>query len=149
MTAFSKQLADKVANHFFLNTSETSPSQLYVALHVSGGSVPSDPSDIAATAFASEASWASYTRQTVTFSSVAQTDYAQFKNSNAVTFPAVNAGAGPVTITGISIWTAQKGASAAVSGVYMAHAAMTTVKTLNSGDRITFDANDITFDVGE
>lgn len=149
MPGSSKVLADFIVDHFFRNSAVSSPSTLYVALHAAGGGVPVDPSDIAATAFASEVSWTSYGRQLLTFGTKSGTDTSIVTNSNAIAFPEVDTGEGPVTITGMSIWTADKGVDVGSSGNYLAHCAVSAVKTLADTDACLIQVGQITLTVGQ
>lgn len=150
MSAFSNYLEDSIINHFLRNTAVSSPTTVYLALHASGGSSPTAPGDDGTTAYGTETDganangWTSYERKAVTFTSPSNGSSA---NSATVTFDAVDTGEGPVTITGLSIWDAQRAGSVGASGNMLFQGAVDAVKTLAANDVASFPSAALTVTV--
>lgn len=134
MTALSKTLADALYNHVLRNTPLTSPTTVYLALHADGGSTPAHPGKTEAGAFANEVDYASYQRQEITFNAPGGTENATGDNSNTIPFPNVDAGETPFEVTGLSLWTAEKGGTAGASGDLLMAGSIDTVKEFDPGD---------------
>lgn len=122
--SFSNYLENKVLLHVFGATAYTAPSTLYVALFTS------DPGE---TGSGTEVSGGSYARQTATFT---VTDN-QASNTAAVEFPTATGSWG--TITYAAVYDASSG------GNLLAYGALTTSKTIASGDVLRIPAGD--FDI--
>jgi len=122
--SFSNYLENKVLLHVFGATAYTAPSTLYVALFTS------DPGE---TGSGTEVSGGSYARQTIAFTVTGN----QASNTAAVEFPTATASWG--TITYAAVYDAVSG------GNLMAYGALTTSKTIASGDVLRIPAGD--FDI--
>lgn len=122
--SFSNYLENKVLLHVFGATAYTAPTTLYVALFTS------DPGE---TGSGTEVSGGSYARQTIAFT---VTDN-QASNTAAVEFPTATASWG--TVTYAAVYDAVSG------GNLMAYGALTTSKTIASGDVLRIPAGD--FDI--
>ena len=122
--SFSNYLENKVLLHVFGATAYTAPSTLYVALFTS------DPGE---TGSGTEVSGGSYARQTVAFTVTGN----QASNTAAVEFPTATGSWG--TITYAAVYDALSG------GNLLAYGALTTSKTIASGDVLRIPAGD--FDI--
>jgi len=122
--SFSNYLENKVLLHVFGATAYTAPSTLYVALFTS------DPGE---TGSGTEVSGGSYARQTIAFTVTGN----QASNTAAVEFPTATASWG--TITYAAVYDAVSG------GNLLAYGALTTSKTIASGDVLRIPAGD--FDI--
>jgi hypothetical protein len=122
--SFSNYLENKVLDHVFGGVSYTAPATLYVALFTS------DPGE---TGSGTEVSGGSYARQTVTFTVTGN----QASNTAAVEFPTATGSWGTVTYAAIY--------DASTSGNLLAYGALTTSKTIASGDVLRIPAGD--FDI--
>jgi len=125
--SFSNYLENKVMLHVFGGTSYTAPATLYVGLYTS------DPGEGNT---GTEVSGGSYARQSAAFTI---TDTAA-ANTAAIEFPTASGSWGTVTYVGIS--------DALSGGNLLASGALTTSKTISSGDvfRIPTGDLDITLD---
>lgn len=122
--SFSNYLENKVLLHVFGATAYTAPSTLYVALFTS------DPGE---TGSGAEVSGGSYARQTIAFTVTGN----QASNTAAVEFPTATGSWG--TITYAAVYDALSG------GNLLAYGALTTSKTIASGDVLRIPAGD--FDI--
>ena len=122
--SFSNYLENKVQGHVFGATPYTAPATLYVGLYTS------DPGEGNT---GTEVSGGSYARQSVAFT---VTDN-QASNTAAVEFPTATASWG--TVTYAAIFDAVSG------GNMLAYGALTTSKTIASGDVLRIPAGD--FDI--
>ena len=122
--SFSNYLENKVLGHVFGAVPYTAPATLYVGLYTS------DPGEGNT---GTEVSGGSYARQTIAFT---VTDN-QASNTAAVEFPTASASWG--TVTYAAIFDAVSG------GNMMAYGALTTSKTIASGDVLRIPAGD--FDI--
>ena len=123
--AFSDYLEDKLLKHTFANTAFTTPGTVYLALYTAA------PSD---TGGGTEVSGGSYARISCAFS-VSGTDPTTATNSSAAEFATATGSWGSVG------WVAVFDAS--TSGNMLAWSALTTAKTVSSGDVFRFDAGDL------
>lgn len=125
--SFSDYLENKVLLHVFGGTAYTAPTTLYVALFTT------DPGEAGT---GTEVTGGSYARRTATFSVTASTA----TNTAAIEFPTATASWG--TITYAAVYDALSGGNLLGSG------ALTTSKTINSGDvlRIPASSLNITLD---
>lgn len=122
--SFSNYLENKVLLHVFGATAYTAPSTRYVALFTS------DPGEAGS---GTEVSGGSYARQTIAFTVTGN----QASNTAAVEFPTATASWG--TITYAAVYDAVSG------GNLLAYGALTTSKTIASGDVLRIPAGD--FDI--
>lgn len=122
--SFSNYLENKVLLHVFGATAYTAPATLYVGLFTS------DPGEGGT---GTEVSGGSYARQTIAFTVVNN----QASNTAAVEFPTASASWG--TVTYAAIYDAVSG------GNLLAYGALTTSKTIASGDVLRIPAGD--FDI--
>jgi hypothetical protein len=122
--SFSNYLENKVLLHVFGATAYTAPATLYVGLYTS------DPGEANT---GTEVSGGSYARQTITFTVTAN----QASNTAAVEFPTASASWGTVTYAAIF--------DASTTGNMLAYGALTTSKTIASGDVLRIPAGD--FDI--
>lgn len=122
--SFSNYLENKVLLHVFGATAYTAPATLYVGLFTT------DPGEAGT---GTEVSGGSYARQTIAFT---VTDN-QASNTAAVEFPTATASWGTVTYAAVY--------DAASGGDMLAYGALTTSKTIASGDVLRIPAGD--FDI--
>ena len=120
--SFSDYLETKVLDHVFGGTSYTAPSTLYVALFTAA---PSDSGG------GTEVSGGAYARQTIAFTTSGDTT----SNNAAIEFPTATANYGTVTHVGIY--------DASSSGNLMAWAALTSSKTIETGDVFRIPSGDL------
>jgi len=125
--SFSNYLENKVMLHVFGGTSYTAPSTLYVGLYTS------DPGEANT---GTEVSGGSYARQSAAFTITNNLA----SNTAAIEFPTATGSWGTVAYVGIS--------DALSGGNLLASGALTTSKTISSGDvfRIPLGDLDITLD---
>lgn len=124
--SFSNYLENKVLGHVFGGTAYTAPTTLYVGLFTS------DPGEAGA---GTEVSGGSYARQTITFTVTGS----QASSSAAVEFPTATASWG--TITYAAVYDAVSGGNLLASG------ALTTSKTIDSGDVFRIPSGDFDIDL--
>ena len=122
--SFSNYLENKVLLHVFGATAYTAPATIYVGLYTS------DPGEGNT---GTEVSGGSYARQTIAFTVAGN----QASNTAAVEFPTATASWG--TVTYAAVFDAVSG------GNMMAYGALTTSKTIASGDVLRIPAGD--FDI--
>lgn len=122
MSAFSDYLENKVLDHVFGGNAYSAPGTLYLALYTS------DPGDDNS---GTECSGTSYARQTIAFTVTADTA----SNTSAVEFPTAGSAWGTITHVGIL--------DALTSGNLLAHGALTSAKTVASGDVFRVPAGDL------
>ena len=125
MAAFSDYLENKLLDHTLGTGAYTAPGTVYIALYTAA------PSDAGG---GTEAAWTSYARQSAAFSAASG---GTTSNSAEITFPAVDTGDGPITITHMGIF------DAATSGNLLYHGALAASKTLQDDDVVKFNAGDI------
>lgn len=124
--SFSNYLENKVLDHVFGGVAYTAPATLYVGLFTS------DPGE---TGSGTEVSGGSYARQTIAFTVTGS----QASNTAAAEFPTATASWG--TITYAAIYDALSGGNLLASG------ALTTSKTIDSGDVFRIPAGDFDIDL--
>lgn len=124
--SFSNYLENKVLGHVFGGAAYTAPTTLYVGLFTS------DPGEAGA---GTEVSGGSYARQTITFTVTGS----QASSSAAVEFPTATASWG--TITYAAVYDAVSGGNLLASG------ALTTSKTIDSGDVFRIPSGDFDIDL--
>jgi hypothetical protein len=120
--SFSNYLENKVLGHVFGGTAYTAPSTLYVALFTN------DPGEAGT---GTELSGSGYARQSVAFTVTGNAA----TNSAAIEFPTATASWG--TVTHAAIYDASS------SGNILASSALSTSKTIDTGDVLRFPAGDI------
>ena len=120
--SFSDYLETKVLDHVFAGTAYTAPTTLYVALFTAA---PSDSGG------GTEVSGGAYARQTIAFTTSGDTT----SNNAAVEFPTATANYGTVTHVGIY--------DASSAGNLMAWAALTSSKTIETGDVFRIPSGDL------
>lgn len=123
--AFSDYLEDKLLKHTFANTAFTSPGTVYLGLFTAA------PSD---TGGGTEVSGGSYARISCAFS-VSGTNPTTATNSSAAEFATATGSWGSVGWVGVY--------DASSSGNLLAWSALTTAKTVSSGDVFRFDGGDL------
>lgn len=123
MAAMSNYLENALINATLRNTSYTSPTTVYAALFTS------DPTDAGT---GTEVSGGSYTRKAITFGAPSN---GASTNSAAVEFDQATGSWGTITHFGIY--------DASTSGNLLYHGALTTSKTIDSGDVFKFSTSNI------
>jgi len=125
--SFTNFLETEILDHVFAGAAYTAPATLYLALYTAA------PGE---TGGGTEVSGTGYARQTVAFTTAGNTT----SNNAAVEFPTAGASWGTVTHVGVF--------DASTAGNLMAYAALTTSKTIDSGDvfRVPNADLDITLD---
>jgi len=125
MSAASDYLEDKVLDHVLTNTAYTSPTTVYIGLWTADDGLE-------AGTITSEVSGGSYARQSVTFSA---SSGGATSNSATVTFPTATANWG--TITHVAVM------DASTAGNVLFHGAVTTSKTIESGDTFQISSGNL------
>ena len=120
--SFSDTFETHVLNYVFTSTSLTRPTAWYLALFTAN---PGDGDS------GTEVSGGGYARQSVTFTTSGDTA----SNSAAVEFPTATANYGTVAYVGV--YTASSG------GTLIAHAALTSSKSIETGDVFRIPAGDL------
>jgi len=125
--SFTNFLETEILDHVFGGAAYTAPSTHYLALYTA---TPGE------TGGGTELSGNAYARQTIAFTTTGNTT----SNSSAIEFPTATASWGSITHVGVF--------DALTSGNLMAYSALTTAKTIDSGDviRIPLGDLDITLD---
>lgn len=123
MSAFSNHVEDKIID-VFLRTGSHTGTAPYVALFTA------DPTDDTTTALTNEATYTNYARQSVTFTASSN---GVTQNTAQIDFPANGSGVS-TTLTHVGVF------DASTSGNLLFHAALTTSKTLQPGDVLSFAA---------
>jgi len=122
--SFSNYLETELLDHVFANNAYTSPTTVYVSLHTANPDEDGSGTEVSTSGTA-------YVRQSGSFTvsgNTATTDA-------AIEYPTATAGYG--TVTHIGIWDAES------SGNMLAYAALTSSKTIASGDVFRIPAGDI------
>lgn len=125
MSAASDYLEDKLLDHSLATTAYTAPAGVYVGLHT--GSPGDDNSG------ANEVTGGSYARKAASF---AASSGGSASTSATITFDAATANWG--TISHIGIYDASSG------GNLLFHGAVTTSKTIESGDTFQISSGNLT-----
>ena len=124
MSAMSNYLENTLVNATLRNTAYTSPTTVYVGLFTT------DPTDAGS---GTEVSGGSYVRQSATFAAPSN---GASSTSADVTFPQATANWGTVTHFGIF--------DASTAGNLMYHGALTTSKTIETGDVFKISSGNLT-----
>ena len=122
--SFSNFLETELLDHVFTNTAYTAPSTLYLSLHTANPDEDASGTEVSTSGTA-------YVRQEVTFTvsgNTATTDA-------AVEFPTATDNFG--TVSHVAVWDAES------SGNMLAYAALTTSKTIETGDVLRLPAGDL------
>ena len=122
--SFSNYLETELLDHVFTNSAYTAPSTLYLSLHTANPDEDGSGTEVSTSGTA-------YARQTVTFTvsgNTATTDA-------AVEFPTATANFG--TVSHVAVW------DASTAGNMLAYAALTTSKTIETGDVLRVPAGDL------
>jgi hypothetical protein len=126
MSAASNYLENKVLDHVLKNTAYSQPSNLYIGLWTADNGLESGT-------LTAEVSGGSYARKAVTFDAASGGSAA---NAATVTFDAATANWG--TITHVAVM------DALTSGNVLFHGAVTTSKTIESGDTFQISSGNLT-----
>ena len=124
MAGFSNYLETEVLDHVFGGNAYTAPSTLYLALHTA------DPAEDGSGAEVSTSGTA-YARQAVTFTVSGN----EATTSAAVEYSTATANFG--TVTHVGVW------DASTAGNLLAYAALTSSKTIETGDVFRVPAGDL------
>lgn len=122
--SFSNYLETELLDHVFTNSAYTAPSTLYLALHTASPAEDGSGAEVSTSGTA-------YARQTVTFTVSGNTA----TTSAAVEYPTATANFG--TVTHVGVW------DASTAGNLIAYAALTTSKTIETGDVFRVPAGDL------
>lgn len=140
--ALSDYLENKLVDHLFRSTSYTAPTTWYVALFTSscsdsaGGTEVSGGSYARASLASGTSNWAN-TQASGTGASTGTSGTTS--NSSAITFATPSAGWGTVTYWGLY--------DASSAGNLLVCSALTTSKTINSGDSVSFGIGALTVQI--
>ena len=126
MAAASDFLENKILDHVLSNTAYTSPTTVYVALHTA------DPTD-AGTGAEVSTSGTAYARQSASFGAASS---GSASTDATITFPTATGNYG--TVTHIGIWDASS------AGNLLFHGAVTTSKTIETGDQFQISSGNLT-----
>ena len=138
--ALSDYLENKLIDHVFRGQAYTAPTTIYVALFTSacsdaaGGTEVSGGSDARPGLAASMANWAG--TQSAASTTASTGTGGTTSNNVAINFATPSAGWGTVTYIGLM--------DAVTSGNLLVCTALTTSKTINSGDSVSFPAASLT-----
>jgi len=127
-------LETALINHVFRGTAYTAPSNLYISLHTAACSDSSTGTEVTGGSYARVAVAAGTGTWAATSSGNGTTS-----NVSVITFTTPTAGW--LTVTHFGIF------DASTSGNQLVCAALTTSKTINSGDTVTFPASSLTFQI--
>jgi len=122
VSAFSDYLENKILLHVLDNTTYTSPTTVYLGLHTA------DPTDDGT---GTEVSGNAYARQVAAFTVTNDTA----SNTSAIEFPTATGSWG--TVGWVGVWDALTG------GNLLFHGALTSPKTIASGDVFRVPAGDL------
>ena len=127
MSAMSNYLENALANHVFRTTAYSQPTNLHIALFTAA------PTDAGG---GTELTGAGYARvQVQRLDSQWTLSNGAVSNTNTITFPTPTANWG--TVTHFGIFDASTGVN------LLFHGSLTTAKTVNSGDTVTFPAGQL------
>jgi len=130
MSAASDYLENAVLDHVLANTAFTQPSTLYLGLFTESGSTAAN---LEAGTLTDEISGGDYVRETITFDAASA---GAADSAATVTFPAATANWGE--ITHVAVLDASSG------GNVLFYGAVTTPKTIESGDTFQVSAGNLT-----
>lgn len=122
--SFSNYLETEILDHVFGGAAYTAPATLYLALHTANPDEDGSGAEVSTTGTA-------YARQTVAFTTTGNTT----SNTAAVEYPTATANFG--TVTHVGVW------DASTAGNLLAYAALTSSKTIETGDVFRVPAGDL------
>ena len=122
--SFSNYLETELLDHVFTNSAYTAPSTLYLALHTANPDEDGSGTEVSTSGTA-------YAREAVTFSVSGNTA----TTSAAVEYATATANFG--TVTHVGVW------DASTAGNLITYAALTTSKTIETGDVFRVPAGDL------
>ena len=122
--SFSNYLETEILDHVFGGAAYTAPATLYLALHTANPDEDGSGAEVSTSGTA-------YARQTVAFTTSGNTT----SNSAAVEYSTATANFG--TVTHVGVWDASTG------GNLLAYAALTSSKTIETGDVFRVPAGDL------
>jgi threonine dehydrogenase-like Zn-dependent dehydrogenase len=122
--SFSNYLETEILDHVFGAAAYTAPATLYVALHTANPDEDGSGAEVTT-------SGTGYSRQTVTFTTSGNTT----SNDAAVEFPTATANYG--TVSHVGVW------DASTAGNLLAYAALSSSKTIETGDVFRIPASDL------
>ena len=152
MSAASNHLEDKLLNHVlrYSTAPYTAPSTVYVALFADSGSAASAALESGTNATGSgtgnwghfEINNASYVRQSVTFAAAGAVTIGTIGSNATVSFPVSSADYDTAGATG-NVVTHLAIMDASTAGNCLFHGALTTSKTVSSGDQFTISSGNL------
>ena len=122
--SFSNYLETEILDHVFGGAAYTAPATLYLALHTANPDEDGSGAEVSTSGTA-------YARQTVAFTTSGNTT----SNTSAVEYSTATANFG--TVTHVGVW------DASTSGNLLAYAALTSSKTIETGDVFRVPAGDL------
>jgi len=122
--SFSNYLETEILDHVFGGAAYTAPATLYLALHTANPDEDGSGAEVSTSGTA-------YARQTVAFTTSGNTT----SNTAAVEYSTATANFG--TVTHVGVW------DASTSGNLLAYAALTSSKTIETGDVFRVPAGDL------
>ena len=122
--SFSNYLETEILDHVFGGAAYTAPSTLYLALHTANPAEDGSGTEVSTSGTA-------YARTAVTFTTSGNTT----SNTSAVEFATATANFG--TVSHVAVW------DASTSGNMLAYAALTSSKTIETGDVFRVPAGDL------
>ena len=122
--SFSNYLETEILDHVFSGNSYTAPSTLYLSLHTANPDEDGSGTEVSTSGTA-------YARATVTFTTSGNTS----SNTSAVEFSTATANFG--TVTHVGVW------DASTSGNLLCYAALSSSKTIETGDVFRVPAGDL------
>lgn len=122
--SFSNYLETEILDHVFGGAAYTAPATLYLALHTANPDEDGSGAEVSTSGTA-------YARQTVAFTTSGNTT----SNTSAVEYATATANFG--TVTHVGVWDAETG------GNLLAYAALTSSKTIETGDVFRVPAGDL------
>jgi len=122
--SFSNYLETEILDHVFGGAAYTAPATLYLALHTANPDEDGSGAEVSTSGTA-------YARQTVAFTTSGNTT----SNTSAVEYATATASFG--TVSHVGVW------DASTSGNLLAYAALTSSKTIETGDVFRVPAGDL------
>lgn len=122
--SFSNYLETEILDHVFGGAAYTAPSTLYLALHTADPAEDGSGTEVSTSGTA-------YARTAVTFTTSGNTT----SNTSAVEFSTATANFG--TVSHVAVW------DASTAGNMLAYAALTSSKTIETGDVFRVPAGDL------
>jgi len=122
--SFSNYLETEILDHVFSGNAYTAPSTLYLSLHTANPDEDGSGTEVSTSGTA-------YARATVTFTTSGNTS----SNTSAVEFSTATANFG--TVTHVGVW------DASTSGNLLCYAALSSSKTIETGDVFRVPAGDL------